>query len=68
MAPLERAEAESKRAAAESVLLVPMVVELEAGRWKVRSRDCFDRPTADRTRDRALASGFDGAFLVAGSK
>src|SRR2546426_776670 len=38
----ERAKADQTAKAAESQLLVPMVVEKEKGRFKVRSRECFD--------------------------
>jgi hypothetical protein len=61
-APAEREEAEAKRSAAESLLLVPMVIETERSLHKVRTRDCFERSTADRLRERAVDSGFDGAF------
>jgi hypothetical protein len=56
--------ADATRAAAESQLEVPFVVEPEQGLFKVRSRDCHPRATAERLRDRAAASGFDGTFLV----
>lgn len=61
-APVKRAEAEKKRAAAESLLLLPVVVEHEAGLWKIRTRDCFERSVADGIRTRAKGSGFAGAF------
>jgi hypothetical protein len=56
--------ADATRTAAESQLEVPFVVEPEQGLFKVRSRDCHARATAERLRDRAAASGFDGAFLI----
>lgn len=62
LAPKEKAEADRKRSAAESILLVPMVVEREAGLYKIRTRECFPRATADVVRGRAVASGFPGAF------
>ncbi len=64
-APLAREEAELKRAAAQSLLLVAVVVEHEQGRYKVRNRDCLGRAAAGSLRLRALASGFAGAFPVA---
>jgi len=63
-APDTAEKAQALRAAAESLLLTPMVVEEEAGRWKVRTRDCLARAGAEALRKRALGSGFDGAFLV----
>lgn len=67
-APLDTTEAEQMRSAAQSVLLIPMVIEDEAGRHKVRNRDCLDRENAERLKQRAVESGFDGAFLVRGGK
>jgi hypothetical protein len=67
-APPERARAEQLRQAAESLLLVPMVVEPEARRFKVRTRGCMDRAAADLMRARALASGFKGAFRLESPK
>lgn len=66
-APKEKAEAESKRSAAESLLLVPMVIERERDLWKIRTRDCYERATADQVRSRAIASGFVGAFPFEGA-
>lgn len=63
-APIERAEAEAKRAAAESQLILPMVIEDEHGRHKVRTRDCLSAVAADALRARALASGFPDAFRI----
>jgi hypothetical protein len=63
-APTEKDEATLKRQAAESVLLVPFVIEQEKTRYKVRSRECLSRDVADKLRRRALQSGFDGAFPV----
>jgi len=39
-------------------------VDHEAGRYKVRSRDCLTRAAAEKLRARANDSGFQGAFLV----
>jgi len=61
-APADRDESEALRKAAESILLVPMVIETESKLHKVRTRDCYARDAADRLRERAVQSGFDGAF------
>lgn len=63
-APAERERGRSIRDAAESLLMVPMLVDREGGRHKVRTRDCLSRAAAESLRDRALASGFPGVFLV----
>lgn len=63
-APAERERGRSIRDAAESQLMVPMLVDREGGRFKVRTRDCLSRAAAESLRDRALASGFAGVFLV----
>ncbi len=68
LAPKEKAEANRKRAAAESILLVPMVIERDGGLYKIRTRECFARATADIVRGRAVASGFAGAFPFEGAK
>lgn len=65
-APSERDQAETLRQAAQSQLLTPMVVDPEAGRFKVRTRDCLGRAPAEALRRRAVESGFDGAFLLRG--
>ncbi len=61
-APEEADRAEQLRAAAASLLLVPMVVEKEQGLFKVRTRDCLNGATATRLRGRAEETGFKGAF------
>lgn len=61
-APANHAKATSLQRAAESQLLIPMVVESESRLFKVRSRDCWDRAAADLLKQRAVASGFSGAF------
>jgi hypothetical protein len=61
-APTEKDQGDRTRQAAESVLLAPMVVEIEGRYYKVRTRDCMERLAAERLRDRAEASGFSGAF------
>lgn len=63
-APAERAKAVAMQSAAKSLLLVPMVIVRDAGRYKVRSEECLPRAAADALRDRAVASGFNGVFLV----
>lgn len=63
-APSERDKGKTIRDAAESLLMVPMIVDREGGRFKVRSRDCLSREAAGALRARALDSGFKGAFLV----
>lgn len=66
-APATREEADSRMSAAQSLLLVPMVVEREKGLHKVRTRDCLSREAADGIRRRAIDSGFAGSFVVKGS-
>ena len=63
-APPTKQEADLKRQAAESVLLVPFTIDHEKQRYKVRNRDCLTREVADRLRRRAIESGFDGTFPV----
>jgi hypothetical protein len=61
-APADRAKAQSLERAAQSLLLIPMVIEPEKKLFKVRTRDCWDRAASDRIRERAIASGFVGSF------
>jgi hypothetical protein len=63
-APTDKDEAEKKREAASSILLVPMTIETEKGRYKVRSTDCMPREVAERLKGRAVDSGLDGAFMM----
>lgn len=63
-APAERDKAQSRHDAAQSLLLVPMVIERESGLWKVRTRDCMPREAADALRRRATDSGFEGSFVI----
>lgn len=63
-APEEKDMAESRQAAAQSLLLVPMVIEFEKGLHKVRTRDCMTREAADAVRKRAEDSGFAGSFVL----
>jgi hypothetical protein len=61
-APADRAKAQSLERAAQSLLLIPMVIEPEKRLFKVRTRDCWDRAASERIRERAIASGFAGTF------
>jgi hypothetical protein len=63
-APEEKAMADSRSEAAQSLLLVPMTITFEKGLYKVRTRDCMTRDAADALKQRASASGFTGAFLI----
>ncbi|HEV2105778.1 MAG TPA: SPOR domain-containing protein, partial [Candidatus Eisenbacteria bacterium] len=63
-APSARARGKRLRDASESLLVAPMVVDHDRGRWKVRTRDCLSRAAAEALRARALASGFRGAFVL----
>jgi cell division septation protein DedD len=63
-APAERDKAESRLAAAESLLLLPFVIEPEKGLYKVRTRDCMTKEAADQLRRRAELSGFEGSFAT----
>ena len=65
-APPEVDKANALRAAAQSQLQVLVVIEVEGGLRKVRTRECVDMATADVLRRRALAAGFEGAFKVKG--
>jgi hypothetical protein len=61
----DKATADKLRSAAQSQLLVSFSVEHEARMYKVRSVDCLSRPAAESLRDRAVQSGFKGAFMSA---
>ncbi len=61
-APADKAKADRYREAAESQLIVPFVVEREAGLYKVRTRDCTTRNAADVLKRRAVDAGFTGVF------
>lgn len=63
-APIDSTEAKARLAAAESQLLVPVVIEKEKGRYKVRTRGCLGAEAAESLRARALASGFHDAFRI----
>ena len=63
-APATRAEADSRLAAAQSLLVVNMAIVPEKGLFKVRTADCLTREVAESLRQRAVDSGFDGSFLV----
>ncbi len=66
-APAERDKAESRLAAAQSLLVVPMVIVSERGLFKVRTRDCMTRDAADALKKRATDTGFVGAFVLKGA-
>ena len=63
-APGDADQGKAMREAGESQLMVPMSVDHEGGRYKVRSRDCLSRSAAEKLRTRANDSGFQGAFIV----
>jgi hypothetical protein len=63
-APEERAKAISRRDAAQSLLMLPFVIDHEGGLYKVRTRDTWNREAAEAIKQRALGSGFQGVFLV----
>ena len=60
----ERPVAEAHRVAAASQLLVPMAIENENGRLKIRTSECLTRSAAESLKRRAFDSGFPGAFLI----
>ncbi len=66
-APAERDKAESRLAAGQSLLVVPMVIESERGLFKVRTRDCMTRAAAHALKKRATDTGFVGAFVLKGA-
>lgn len=61
-APDTKERGDAVRAAAESQLQMPVVIEVEKKLYKVRTRDCMTRANADRVAARADAAGFDGAY------
>jgi hypothetical protein len=63
-APSRRAAAEARVKAIASLFGIGAAITTEAGLHKVRSADCLGRIAAERLRDRARLSGFDGAFTV----
>jgi len=65
-APLEseKEKADSRRDAAQSLLVVSFTIVPEKGYLKVRTTDCMGRDAADALKKRAVESGFDDAFLV----
>ena len=63
-APEDQAMADSRSAAAQSLLMVPMTITFEKGLYKVRTRECLTRAAGDALKQRALDSGFTGAFLL----
>lgn len=68
LAPLDAATAEQARATAASVLMVPLVIEQEHGRYKVRTQECMSHTAADLLRRRAIESGFTQAFRISSVK
>jgi hypothetical protein len=64
----EITRAEAFRDAAQSQLLMPMVIEFEKGLHKVRTRECLATAAAESFRRRALAAGFAGAFRFVGKR
>ena len=68
LAPLDAATAQQTRATAASLLLVPLVIEQEQGRYKVRTQDCMTHTAADLLRRRAIESGFTQAFRISSVK
>jgi len=67
-APTEARKAEALRDAAQSQLLVPMSIESDQGRHKVRTARCLSAAAADSLRHRAVMSGFGGAFRFGGGR
>jgi hypothetical protein len=65
-APLEseKDKADSRREAAQSLLMVPFTIVPEKGYLKVRTSDCMGRDAADALKKRAVDSGFGDAFLI----
>jgi hypothetical protein len=64
----DAAQAARLAEAARSQLVAPFVVEKDGGLSKVRSRDCLGGSAATDLRDRAIASGFAGAFRFTGGQ
>jgi hypothetical protein len=65
-APLasEKDKADSRREAAQSLLMTPFTIVPEKGYLKIRTSDCMSRDTADALKKRAVDSGFGDAFLL----
>lgn len=63
-APTDAARAETIRAAAASLLLVPMRIDQAEGRFRVQTRDCVSGEVAEKLRARAVDSGFGDAFRI----
>ena len=61
-APPVKGRADRMAEAARSQLLIAVVVEKEAGLYKVRTRDCYSAAAAEDLKRRAVGSGFEGAF------
>jgi hypothetical protein len=58
----ESERAQALRAAGQSQLEVPVVVESEGKLFKVRTKDCMTAAAAEQLRRRADSFGFSGAF------
>jgi hypothetical protein len=65
-APLasEKDKADSRREAAQSLLMTPFTIVPEKGYLKIRTGDCMSRDAADALKKRAVDSGFGDAFLL----
>jgi hypothetical protein len=58
----EQARAKALRDAAQSQLMLDMVIELEKKLYKIRTKDCMSTEAADRLKQHAIDDGFSGAF------
>jgi len=58
----EQARAKALRDAAQSQLMMDMVIEVEKKLYKVRTKDCLTTEAADRIKQHAIDDGFPGAF------
>ena len=65
-APAEAGRAEALRSAAQSLLMVPMTIDVSGGRHRVRTRDCLTAESSEKLRRRAIDSGFADAFRIGG--
>lgn len=65
-APAEAGRAEALRSVAQSVLMIPMTIDVSGGRHRVRTRDCLNAESSEKLRRRAIDSGFADAFRTGG--
>jgi hypothetical protein len=65
-AQAEAGRAEALRSVAQSVLMIPMTIDVSGGRHRVRTRDCLNAETSEKLRRRAIDSGFADAFRTGG--